>query len=905
MQWFKQDSQQIIAVLKSHRENGLDESQITAARQQFGLNQIIQEKRVSALWMFVRQFKNPLLIILMFGALLSFVTSHFIDAIAITFIILINAIISFVQEYKAQKSIDALKQMAAPKTLVLRTKRWQSLPANELVPGDIVRLDAGSIVPADLRLIEVQQLKIDEAALTGESEPVSKLDEAMSQDDLPIADQLNMAFMTTAVTEGQGLGIVVSIGMQTEVGKIAHLMQSASTTLTPLQERIHRLSKILIMAALLMVMVVISIGLMHDMSWSILMTTGISLAVAATPEGLMTILTIVLTIGATRMMQNNGLVRQLASVETLGSTSIICSDKTGTLTQNKMQVTQLWTGGNYYHLEGQGYEPIGQFLDHNKAPISHKDILHLEQMVTMSVLCNESELIENNHHYSIIGSPTEGAILVAAAKTGMTKTQALTQFQEIQTFPFDSKRKLMSIIVRDAQGQHWLIVKGAPDVIIQNSEAVQLQDKIDTMLGGDLGDMLSNRPLLEAIVENFASQALRTLAIGYRKLQPADLERPYNELETDLTLIGIYGIIDPPRPEAIKAVADCHSAGIRVIMITGDHAITAKAIALQMGIIDNPEALVLEGKILNSLSDEELYQQVENSSVFARVSPEHKLRIVQALQKHNYVVAMTGDGVNDAPALRTADIGVAMGITGTGVSKESADLILLDDNFATIVEAVREGRRIYDNIRKFIRQDLTTNVGEVSALLFAFILVIDEPLLTLAPLMILWINLISDGLPSLALGIDGPEENVMNRKPRAKDESFFAGRLGYTILIRGLIMGGVTYAMFMYALSLGVEMAYAQTLAFMTLIFGQLIQVFDSRTFTNIYRRNPFSNQALLWAVGGSAILSLIMVYAPFGNLLLGTLPLSAEHLGLAFLVGALPVLILSAINDFFKINWL
>jgi len=897
MDWFKADNQEVIASLNSDLEKGLHDSQIKEAQAQFGLNQIIAQKSVSAVWMFVRQFQNPLLIILMFGALLSFITSHMVDAIAISVIILLNAIISFVQEYRAQKSIDALKQMAAPQSIVLRDQQWQTLPASELVPGDIVRLDAGSIVPADLRLLDTQQLKIDEAALTGESEPVGKHNLSIPQADLPIADQLNMAFMSTAVTEGQGFGIVVNTGMQTEVGKIAHLMQTASTNLTPLQTRIHRLSKVLIMAALIVVMVVISIGLMHGMSWSVLMTTGISLAVAATPEGLMTILTIVLTLGATRMMQNNGLVRQLASVETLGSTSIICSDKTGTLTQNKMQVTQLWTGDHYFHLEGQGYEPNGQFFDHDCKPIPHKNIRHLKHMVTLSVLCNEAQHIEKEGKHSIIGSPTEGAILVAAAKTGMTKERALQEYSEIESFPFDSKRKMMSVIVKDSHDQHWLIVKGAPDVMIHNSQAVQLHES--------LGDMLTDKPKIEAVVEGFAQQALRTLAIGYRKLQPSDLERPYQELETNLTLAGIYGIIDPPRPEAIKAIASCHSAGIRVSMITGDHATTAKAIALQMGIITDKAAPVLEGKTLSKMTDTELFDQVETTSVFARVTPEHKLRIVQALQKNNHVVAMTGDGVNDAPALRTADMGVAMGITGTGVSKESSDLILLDDNFATIVESVKEGRRIYDNIRKFIRQDLTTNVGEVSALLFAFILFIEEPLLTLAPLMILWINLISDGLPSLALGVDGAEENVMNRLPRAKNESFFAGRLGQTILIRGLIMGGVTYGMFMYAINLGLEQSYAQTLAFMTLIFGQLIQVFDSRTITNIYRRNPFSNRPLLIAVAGSALLSLMMVYAPFGNLLLGTSPLSPEHLGLAFLMGALPVLILSAINEVFNLKWL
>ena len=897
MEWFKEASNDVIKKLNSDVTRGLNDERIQLAKAQFGLNQIMAQKSISPIWMFLLQFKNPLLIILMVGVFLSFITSHYIDAFAIGFIILLNATISFVQEYRAQKSIDALKQMAAPTAIVLRNTQWQNLPSIDLVPGDIVRLDAGSIVPADLRLIETQQLKVDEAALTGESEPVGKHSSALAQADLPIADQLNMAFMSTSVTEGQGFGIVTGTGMQTEVGKIAHLMQSASTNLTPLQQRVHRLSKVLILAALIMVMIVISIGLLHGMSWSILMTTGISLAVAATPEGLMTILTIVLTLGATRMMKNKGLVRHLASVETLGSTSIICTDKTGTLTQNKMQVTQLWTGGNFFHLEGQGYEPVGDFLDHNRNRISHKDIRYLEHMVTLSVLCNEAEHIVKDGHHSIIGSPTEGAILVAAGKTGMTKEKALQDYTEIKSFPFDSKRKMMSVIVKDQNEQLWLIVKGAPDVMIHNSEAVQLHE--------GLGDMLTHNAEMHSVVETFAHQALRTLAIGYRKLQPSDLELPYDALETDFILAGIYGIIDPPRPEATKAVADCHSAGIKVSMITGDHAITAKAIALQMGIIHDENALVLEGKTLSQMSDDELYEQVENASVFARVTPEHKLRIVQALQKHEHVVAMTGDGVNDAPALRTADMGIAMGITGTGVSKESADLILLDDNFATIVKAVKEGRRIYDNIRKFIRQDLTTNVGEVSALLFAFILMTGEPLLTLAPLMILWINLISDGLPSLALGVDGAEDNVMNRAPRGKNESFFSGRLGHTIMIRGLIMGGVTYAMFIYAINIGLDMAYAQTLAFMTLIFGQLVQVFDSRTITNIYRRNPFSNRALLLAVAASGLLSVLMVYAPFGNLLLGTIPLSAEHLGLAFLVGALPVLILSAINDVFKMKWL
>ncbi|BBP42529.1 cation-translocating P-type ATPase [Thiosulfativibrio zosterae] len=900
MTWFQDSISKIASALQTDTQTGLNRQQVTD-RQAQGLNELASVAQTPWIWMLLYQFKNPLLIILIFGALLSFVTQHTTDAIAISVIVALNALISFTQEYKAQKSMDALKQMAAPQAKVLREGEWQMIPAKQLVVGDIIKLDAGSIVPADCRLFHSQALRIDEAALTGESEPVLKDAETPIDDhELPIADQHNMAFMSSLVTEGQGSALVVNIGMQTEVGKIAGLLQSAETQLTPLQQRIHKLSKVLIIAAVLLVLMVMSVGLFHGMDWQTLMTTGISLTVAATPEGLITLLTIVLTLGASRMMQNHALVRQLASVETLGSTSVICSDKTGTLTQNKMQVTQFWTGGHFYHVTGHGYEPEGDFFDHQKAPIAYQDIEHLQHLAKISVVCSDAELKCHPEHktHHILGSPTEGAILVAAAKAGVTRKAVNEQFELIQMFAFDAKRKMMSVIAQDKDGQYWLFAKGAPDIFVQHCEAVQLQNT--------LGDRLTEQANINSVIEHFANQALRTLAVGYRKLSKQELELPIEQLEDNLILSGIYGIIDPPRPEAVQAIQDCHSAGIRVVMITGDHASTARAIAHSMGIIQNPQAPLLEGSQLSQLSDEDLFKQVSKVSVYARVTPEHKLRIVQALQAHRWVVAMTGDGVNDAPALRKADIGVAMGITGTGVSKESADLILLDDNFASIVQAVKEGRRIYDNIRKFIRQDLTTNVGEVSALLFAFIFMVSgEPLLTLAPLMILWVNLVSDGLPSLALGVDGAESNVMARRPRPKDESFFANKLGYTILIRGLIMGAVTYGMFEYGLHLTQNVSYAQTLAFMTLIFGQLVQVFDSRTLTNIYRRNPFGNKALLLAVGSSAILSLLMVYLPFGNLFLSTTPLALEHLGLALMVGALPVLLVSALNDFLKMDWL
>ncbi|MDG6777542.1 cation-transporting P-type ATPase [Thiomicrorhabdus sp. zzn3] len=903
MKWFQQSVERIAERLKTDMQTGLSSAQAAEKQTHFGANKLVQTQQASPFKILLNQLKNPLLVILSIGVLLSLYSQHISDAIAIGVIILINATISFVQEYRAQKSIDALRKMAAPQTTVMRDHQWQTLAAAELVPGDIVKLAHGATVPADVRLFESHQLQVDESALTGESEPVHKHCDAITEESTALCDQRNMAFMSTHVVHGHALAIVCDTGMHTEVGKIAHLMQTADTQLTPLQQRVHKLSKVLIAAALVVVTIVMATGLLGGMNTEDIVATGISLAVAAIPEGMMTILTIVLTLGAKQMMHNQGLVRQLASVETLGSTSVICTDKTGTLTQNKMQVTQFWVAGEYYHAEGSGYEAHGQIRDAEGQPVTAQSGLHLDHFFTISALCNDAQLIHHTDRTALHGLPTDGALLSLAEKSGLSLDNPNEDLKLIKRFPFDSKRKMMSVIMRDRKGDHWLFCKGAPDVVMHHSEALQLQNH--------LGDLPSDNQIIADVVEQFAHQALRTLAIAYRKLQPDEIHQPHDELENNLIFIGIHGIMDPPRPEATQAIAECHSAGIRVIMITGDHAATALAIAKQMNIVDETldsqtqSEVILTGHDLNTLSDEELRQKVHHIHVFARVTPEHKLRIVQALQANGEVVAMTGDGVNDAPALRTADMGVAMGITGTDVAKESADLILLDDNFATIVHSVREGRRIYDNIRKFIRQDLTTNVSEVSAILFAFILLIEDPLLTLAPMMILWINLVSDGLPSLALGMDGEEHDVMQRPPRNREEHFFSGGISQKILIRGLVMGAVTYLMFQYAMNHGYSQAYAQTLAFMTLIFGQLVLIFDSRTFSSLYRRNPFGN---LWVVGAvliAASLSLLMVYLPLGNLALGTAPLEPIHLAMILFIAALPTFVLSAIKEMFKLKWL
>ncbi|NCN43753.1 MAG: ATPase [Piscirickettsiaceae bacterium CG_4_9_14_3_um_filter_43_564] len=895
--WFQQSIQDTLDTLGTDIKTGLNPAVRQQKQAEFGSNALIAFARLSPIKLFLRQLTNPLLVILAIGALLSFYTHHFVDAIAISVIILINALISFIQEFKAQKSIDALRDMAAPHCMVKQAGQWQKITTSQLVPGDIIKLSTGDIIPADCRFIETAHLQVNESALTGESDLIEKNNQSLEDPSPALGDQFNMGFMSTSIHHGHGIAIVVATGMETEVGKIATLMQTTENRLTPLQLRIQTLSHTLIWAALIIVAIIIGIGLLKGLTFSALVNTSISLAVAAIPEGLPTLVTIVLTLGAGQMMRNNALAKQLASVETLGSTSVICSDKTGTLTQNKMQVVQCWASGEHYQISGSGYQPLGHFVDKTGAEIDPGSHFHLTQLLSYSVLCSEALLVENAGRYDIQGLPTEGAIVVAAAKAGLSKDALNQPYQPVQTHPFDAHRKMMSVIVQEPNGRYLLIVKGAPDILLKHSEIIAYQDKHL--------DQLSNSHLIDEVIHQFGSQALRTLAVAYRELSADQVNLPLAELESQLTFLGVHGIIDPPRSEAIQAINDCHSAGIRVVMITGDHAITAKAIAKKMGIIDSDEALVISGDELNQLSDTELEKRVPHVRVFARVTPEHKLRIVQALQQNGEVVAMTGDGVNDAPAVRKADIGIVMGITGTGVAKESADLILLDDNFATIVHAVREGRRIYDNIRKFIRQGLTANVSEVSAILFAFLLISGEPLLTLAPMMILWVNLVSDGIPSLALGVDTAESDVMARQPRPSRESFFAHHLGSRILIRGLVMGGVSYSLFQVAINLGSPIDYAQTIAFATLIFGQLFHVFDARTFSTLYHRNPFSNQLLVVAVIGSALLSLLMIYTPFGNLILGTTPLSFEHLMMVCFISALPTFILSALKELFNWSWL
>jgi len=878
-------------------EQGLSPDEAQARLTAHGPNRLAATHTTPIYMLFLREFANPLLIVLLIGAGVSLLTGHTVDAIAIATIVVLNAIISFYQEYSAARSLAALREMASPLAFVKRGGAWEEIPAADVVPGDILRLKAGDIVAADLRFFRAAQFAVDEAALTGESEPVDKGIAPIADPELTLADRINMGFTSTKVTHGTAEGIVTATGMDTEVGHIAHLMTTAEEPKTPLQTRIEKLSKILMAMAIGVVAVVIGIGIFHGMAPLEMLNTGISLSVAAIPEGLPTVVTIVLTLGSKRMVQNNALARKLSSVETLGTTSVICTDKTGTLTQNQMQVMRLWGGGKTWTVTGEGFDPHGNFLDPEGKPAVLDQEPGLRDLLEIAVYCNDSVLTEVDGRAAIQGNPTDGALVVAGAKLGITRDGLIERnFHTQEVFPFDSERKMMSMRVALPDGSHRLIAKGAPDVLVARSQGVLIDGVVQPLTG-------EVRAEVDRVIADFGGRALRTLAVGFRPLDGAGIDP--DDPERELVLTGIFGIMDPPRPEVSEAVAEARAAGIRTVMITGDHAVTARAIAEQIGIMTSADQTVHTGAEIDHMSDVELRTIMPHAAVFARVTPEHKLRIVKAMQANGEVTAMTGDGVNDAPALRTADIGVAMGITGTNVAKDSAALVLLDDNFSTIVKAVREGRRIYGNLLKFVRQALTANVAEVSTILFAFLLMGADPLMPLTPLMVLWVNLVSDGIPALALGFEESEPDVMAHKPRPRDEDIFAGGLKERIVIRGLAVGAVSYYSFTVGQGMGLSLEASQTMAFATIIFAQLWHIFDARTTTTLFRKSPFGNSKLLMAIALSLVLSAIAIYTPFGNLVIGTESLSARLLlGCAF-IAALPTFVLSGLKEIFGFKFL
>lgn len=852
MKFHEMNEKEIVKVLDTDFTEGLTEREVKARQKQHGLNALEEGEKPSALLLFFNQFKDFMVLVLLGATLISGLLGEVVDAIAIIAIVVINAFLGFFQERKAEKSLDALKELSAPQVIVLRDGSWGKVLSKDIVPGDIIKFSSGDRIGADVRLIEANSLEIEESALTGESVPAQKYSGILSIPEPGIGDMENMAFMGTLVTRGNGVGVVVGTGMKTAMGQIAGLLQSAETMETPLQRRLEQLGKILITVALFLTVLVVGVGVLQGHDLYTMFLAGVSLAVAAIPEGLPAIVTVALSLGVQRMIKQKAIVRKLPAVETLGCASVICSDKTGTLTQNKMTVTHAWSGGKTWTIDGVGYAPRGEFYSDERT-VNPNAIKPLQQLLTFGMLCNHAELIEKEKEYVVDGDPTEGALLVAAMKAGMTRSGLLNQFEIVNEFPFDSQRKMMSIIVKDKNGRQFVVTKGAPDVLIGLSRSILWEDK-QQQLTKEVTDKV------QGAIDGLANKALRTIAIAFKPLPANTVILNEKEAERDLTFIGLQGMIDPPRPEVKKAVKECRDAGIKTVMITGDHLITAKAIASELGILTKGSR-VMDGATLSRLSVEELEDVVEEVSVFARVSPEHKLKIVKALQNKGHVVAMTGDGVNDAPAIKAADIGVAMGITGTDVAKEASSLVLLDDNFATIKAAIKEGRNIYENIRKFIRYLLASNVGEILVMLFAMILALPLPLV---PIQILWVNLVTDGLPAMALGLDQPEDDVMKRGPRHPKEGVFARGLGWKVISRGFLIGLATLIAFMTIYYRNPDdLAYAQTVAFATLVLAQLIHVFDCRSEISIFARNPFGNKYLIWAVLSSMILVLGVIYYP------------------------------------------
>ncbi|WP_241475018.1 calcium-translocating P-type ATPase, SERCA-type [Priestia flexa] len=852
MKWYELSERATLEVTKTDKENGLTAKEIALRQKQEGFNELAEGEKQSALLVFLEQFKDFMVLVLLAATLISGLLGEYIDAIAIIAIVVINGFLGFFQERRAEKSLNALKELSAPQVLALRDGKWSKTLSRELVVGDIVKFGSGDRIGADIRLIDAKSLEIEESALTGESVPVPKYTRVLEGNEIPLGDQENMAFMGTLVTRGSGVGVVVGTGMKTAMGQIADLLQNAEAVITPLQRKLEQLGKILIIVALLLTVLVVGIGVLQGHDLYTMFLAGVSLAVAAIPEGLPAIVTVALSLGVQRMIKQKSIVRKLPAVETLGCASVICSDKTGTLTQNKMTVTHLWSGGKTWNLSGTGYDPSGTFSAEGKEVNVSRE-KPLQQLLLFGLLCNQTTVTKKDKDYVVDGDPTEAALVVAAMKADFTRQNVKGDFKVIEEFPFDSTRKMMSVVIEGKDNKRYVVTKGAPDVLLTNSKSIVWENRHQQLSP-------SGREEVQNAIHSLASQALRTIAVAYRPLESYETITTEQAAEKELVFLGLQGMIDPPRPEVKQAVKECRDAGIKTVMITGDHVITAEAIAKQLGILPKG-GRVLEGHTLNTMSQLELEDVVDDVYVYARVSPEHKLKIVKALQAKDHVVAMTGDGVNDAPAIKAADIGIAMGITGTDVAKEASALVLLDDNFATIKSAIKEGRNIYENIRKFIRYLLASNVGEILVMLFAMILALPLPLV---PIQILWVNLVTDGLPAMALGLDQPEDDVMKRRPRHPKEGVFARGLGWKVVSRGFLIGIATLAAFIIVYDNNPDnLQYAQTIAFATLVMAQLIHVFDCRSEKSIFDRNPFENLYLVGAVISSILLMLVVIYYP------------------------------------------
>ncbi|HET9710587.1 MAG TPA: cation-translocating P-type ATPase [Pyrinomonadaceae bacterium] len=846
--WHTLTTEETFGRLKSSPP-GLTAAEAARRLAEFGPNELQSAGRVSPWTILLEQFKNVLIVILLLATALSAFLGHGVEAIAITVIVLFAVILGFIQEYRAERAIEALREMAAPAATVIRENHETRIPAHDLVPGDVILLATGDKVPADARLLESINLQTVEAALTGESAPVEKHSHPLDGEQLAPADRKNMAFAGTAVTYGRGRAIVVATGMATEFGKIARMLESVETVKTPLQLNLDRIGKSLARAAFAVVLVIVALGLFRGQPFIEMLIFGVALAVAVVPEALPAVVTISLALGVKRMVRRNALVRRLPAVETLGSTSVICSDKTGTLTKDEMTARRLFVGSEIVEISGTGYEPSGNFSTNGSG-----NSAALPALLRAAALASDArvEQRDGTGKWEVKGDPTEGALIVAAAKAGFDKSALDAQFVRVSEIPFTSETKRMTTLHQTPDGVV-AYAKGAPEVIVPAC-AWQF-----TETGEEPLDESGRAEVLER-ARQMAGEALRVLAVAQKpRAALADAER-------DMTLLGLVGLIDPPRPEAAAAVRECEEAGIKVIMITGDHPLTAKAVADELGLTKGGR--VVTGQELEAMTDAELEDAVGSIDVFARVSPAHKLRVVSALQKRGQVVAMTGDGVNDAPALKKADIGIAMGITGTDVSKEASAMTLTDDNFASIVAAVEEGRGIFSNIKKYLMYLLSSNIGEIGLMAGATLAGLPLPL---TAVQILYVNLATDGLPALALAVDPPERGLMRRPPRDPRTGIFTRPVVMLMLVGGVWSALVNLGLFVWALNSGRSVPEAMTMTFVSLVLIQFFKAYNFRSDRLSVLNQPFANKWLNLAIFWELILLGLIVYVPILERTFGT----------------------------------
>ena len=863
-----QDLKSLLSTLNVDPEKGLSAAQVTEQKAKFGENRLREKKKKTTFQRFIDQFKDVMILILIAAAIVSFVVvvmeqnwGELFEPALILLIVILNAIMGVYQEGKAEKALDALKNLSAPHARVIRDGKESVIDAANLVPGDIIKLEAGDFVPADARLIHSTSLKSEESALTGESVPSEKEASAEVAENAPIGDRTNMVFSGCSITYGTALAVVTGTGMNTEMGKIANLLDGEGDTQTPLQKKLAQLGKYLGIMALAACGIIFVVGILNDIPVLEIFMTSVSLAVSAIPEGLPAIVTIVLSIGVQRMVKKNALIRRLPAVETLGSASIICSDKTGTLTQNRMTLVKAYVDGS---------DALEEITTDNSEAV--------RALLLRGALCCDGSVVFNpDGTEQHLGDPTETSIVLAAHKNGMPKDDINKQYPRVAGIPFDSDRKLMTT-VNVMDGKNVVIVKGAFDMLAARCVA---------------GDLDTAKRITEEMSEN----ALRVLAIACKTVDAVPENPTSEELENGLTFLGLVGMIDPPRPECKVAVATCRRAGIKPVMITGDHVVTASAIARELGILEEGD-MAITGAQLDAMNDSELDATVEKISVYARVSPENKIRIVKAWQRKGQVVSMTGDGVNDAPALKAADIGCAMGITGTDVAKGAADMTLTDDNFATIVDAVREGRGIYANIKKVVGFLLGTNIGEVITVFLAMLFWHETPLLSM---QLLWINLVTDSLPAIALGMEPVESDVMDRKPKPKNEGLFAGGLGVRVVLMGAMFAALSLVAFYLGKTLGGSVAHGQTMAFMVLSLSQVLHAFHMRSDKSLFKIGAFGNSTLNWAALASLVLVALILFTPGVMTAFGLVYLTGE----LYLMAAGLILAPSVIMELCKLTGL